>query len=102
MKNLYLVGNIFENDRIERQIKTSPELIFNELTRLRNENNQLHQQSDLKKMVTDLTATINKVDANTDFIKKLYTTPKVIKTSKVKLTKEEKTLDLLNRITKRK
>ena len=99
--NLYLIGNIFEDDFHQRKIKTNPELIFKELERLRIENNLLHEKSDVIKMVADLTTTIKE---DTQYIVSRYKTPKkpVAAKAKKKLTNEEKVADLVHRITTRK
>lgn len=55
---------------------------------------------ELKKMVAELTTTIEKIKDDTYFVRKIYTAPKQT-TSKKKLSKEETTLSLLNKITKR-
>lgn len=98
---LYLVGNIFEDDFLQRKIKTNHELIFKELERLKIENNLLHEKSDIIRMVADLTTTIKE---DTQYIVSRYKTPKkpVAAKAKKKLTNDEKVADLVHRMTTRK
>ncbi|MFW0718688.1 hypothetical protein [Pedobacter sp. N23S346] len=87
MKKTYLVGNIFEDDFLQRKIKTNPDLIFRKLERLRIENNLLHEKSDVIKMVAELTTTMNEVKEDFKPLKKALNT----KLNKVKTnqTKED-------------
>ena len=54
---------------------------------------------DLQKMVADLTATIDSIKEDVYFLRKIYTAPKKV-VSKAKISKEETTMALLNRITR--
>jgi len=85
--NLYLTGNIFENDFLERKIRTNPDLIFKEVERLRIENNSLHEKADITKMVSELKTTIKEVKEDLKPLKKALN----IKLGKVKTnqTKED-------------
>lgn len=76
--NLYLIGNIFEDDRIQRKIKTSPELIFAELERLRIENNILSRKENesgidsIKQMVSQLLISQNTVEHKVENIHRIF------------------------------
>ena len=54
MKNNYLVNNIFENDLLLRQMEKNPELVLQQIERLKIENNQFQQQATFATMAKQL------------------------------------------------
>ncbi|NTE00472.1 hypothetical protein G6M26_23275 [Agrobacterium tumefaciens] len=81
-----------------QSLAPSLELYLNEVEMLEKENEELKKTGDIKEMLSQLVESQNSVKEDVGYVKRVYTTPKAKKVSKVAESKLEKKASLRHRI----